>query len=574
MNTRHMEFYKRIREIPYNLRDLLNGIPQQMADAWTQSGQEAVPTGAGNSGNPDDPAQPTFDKAVLDAFRENVGRHRAETGGILACSGDLRVIDVYRYDEVGSQHGATSTSYSYDVPTLSLQVHEWRQQGIQPVGFIHSHPHNYRHPSYSDLANASYLMEFFRNREFFYMPIMINDKAGCYRLYMFVARRTDDGESLQTTLDYVLQARPDGSYEQVPFRPWCETHRIQELRAHFDRECAAMEEPAPQPAATTAEYYARLNGVFPDKVLDKLIICIGVGGARMYLEQMARNGYRYFVLMDGDRITPPNIATQGVYVPEMGMYKAEACRAAIQAINPEAHVLCINRFLDDTFTDREFEQILSSYGFGTADGCGRAATDALLLGCCDSFGGNSRAAALAMQYGIPFITCGMYAQGLAGELAFTYPGVTPSCPRCMLRKRYEAYESGALRRTPSDGSPSFHTERFNSILGEISLMLLMYHEAPGSPYNEMLDQVKDRNFVWVRMSPFLSQTLGIDLFDRVLGRDAATSRYTFYDETLWIPQHPDSPENGEVRCRMCGGKGDLRELRGLWQDTRRIFEAS
>ena len=101
-------------------------------------------------------------------------------------------------------------------------------------------------------------------------------------------------------------------------------------------------------------------------------------------------------------------------------------------------------------------------------------------------------------------------------------------------------------------------------------MMLMYREAPGSPYDKMLEEVKDRNFVWIRMSPYLNRSeLGIGIFDRVFGASGA-SQYTFFDETIWIPQHPDSPKYGEKTCRLCGGVGDLRRLRNKWTDTRKI----
>lgn len=47
-------------------------------------------------------------------------------------------------------------------------------------------------------------------------------------------------------------------------------------------------------------------------------------------------------------------------------------------------------------------------------------------------------------------------------------------------------------------------------------------------------------------------------------------RDAFFDETLWIPQHPDSPEYGEETCKLCGGVGDLRKLKYKWDDTRNI----
>ncbi|MCR4892444.1 MAG: hypothetical protein K5989_09720, partial [Lachnospiraceae bacterium] len=150
-------------------------------------------------------------------------------------------------------------------------------------------------------------------------------------------------------------------------------------------------------------------------------------------------------------------------------------------------------------------------------------------------------------------------------------GVTPSCPRCMLKKRYEAYEEeGYENDVTSAGCPTFATERLNTLIGFISIMMLMYLEAPGSPYNKMLDEVKNRNYVRIRMSPYLRESeLSMGIFDRVFSSSDA-ERFTFMDETIWIPQHPDSPEYGEKTCKLCGGVGDLRRLKYKLTDTRKI----
>lgn len=539
---------------------------------------------------------------VLDEFRTTVGKHRPETGGMLACSSDLNKIDTWRFDQKSVN---TSASYSYDVDEMSLQFKQWKDKGVRSVGFVHSHPATYKQPSYDDIATARALMKFFKN-DFFYLPIIISDKKGFFTMYFFVVRQV--GMHLNVNLDFVQKATTNG-YEMIPFRAWEENYSISEVESYYKRVNGENDEEnhstqqvvassrdaqsvttksiaSIQPINRTnycrmgmksyplavndgnvikREYFKRLEGVYPDKVLDKVVICVGTGGARTVLENLARNGFRNYILIDGDKISPSNIATQGVFISEMGKWKTEAIRSRILDINPDAKVICVNRFLDDEFSDEEFDMCLKNFR-------GKRTTDYLILGCCDTFNGNKRSSELSLKFGLPYIGAGMYQQGLAAEVIFTYPGVTPSCPRCMLKSRYEAYEEGYKNDVTSEGCPTFATERLNTLIGFVSIMLLMYKEAPNSPYNRMLDEVKDRNFVWVRMSPYLSSSdLGIGLFDRVLGTQE-TSRYTFFDETLWIPQHPDSPEHGEETCKLCGGVGDLRKLKYKWDDTRKIYD--
>lgn len=502
---------------------------------------------------------------VLDEFRKTVGLYPAETGGMIACRGKAELVDIWHFDKTSKN---TSTSYSYDVEETTAVSKEWKDKGYICAGFVHSHPESVRRPSYDDIATAMVLMDYFQN-DFFYMPIIMSERNGLFTLYFYVLCGVD--EKVHVELDHVLQAEPKG-YILRPFRRWGKNYARKDLEAYYKRVNAA-----PQTPDTTAEkelnaipssvpvsaYFQRLSGMYPEHVLDKVIVCIGTGGARTLLENMARNGFRNFILMDGDTIAPSNIATQGCFISEMGMNKTDAIRRRICDINPLANVLCVNRFLNDDMSDEMFKSYLDQFP-------GRKATDYLILGCTDSFEANKRSSLLSLKYGIPYIGAGMYRRGLAAEVVFTYPGVTSSCPRCLLRSRFEAYEAGYTNDVTSEGCPSFATERLNTLIGYVSLMMLMYREAPESPYNEMLEEVKDRNFLWIRLTPHLnSSELGIGLFDKVFS-DPTVSRYTFMDETLWIPQHPDSPENGEEVCKLCGGIGDLRRLRDIWPDTRLI----
>src|SRR6266516_4824459 len=53
------------------------------------------------------------------------------------------------------------------------------------------------------------------------------------------------------------------------------------------------------------------------------VISTGCGGARSFLEDMARCGVGEFVLIDPDVVEEPNIATQHVYLEEIGRPKVD-----------------------------------------------------------------------------------------------------------------------------------------------------------------------------------------------------------------------------------------------------------
>lgn len=307
--------------------------------------------------------------------------------------------------------------------------------------------------------------------------------------------------------------------------------------------------------------FEKTKDIFPSFMLSKVIVCIGCGGARSFLENLARCGFLNFVLIDGDLICETNIGTQSVFLHEIGMQKTEAIRQHIIDINPEVNVICVNRFIDDSFSDEEFESILMRFGLNSS----RCGTDFLICGCTDNFRGQTRASYLGLKFGIPYIAAMLYERGLGAEIFFMYPGVTPCCPRCVWRSRYEQYEHGFKSTVTSAGTPIFATERMNALKGYISLALLGYSEEDDSnPFSNILMQIKDRSLVQIRLTPDIT-SLGITLFDEI-----SDKTHTCFDDTIFVPVWVDSAENGEDCCKLCGGTGDLRTLINKWADTRKI----
>ena len=494
---------------------------------------------------------PILSKEVLDSFRGDVGKFRAETGGMLASSGDKGLIDLYHFDTHSENTGG---SFYYDVDSMTEVYKKWKEDGAQTCGIIHSHPKGMTQPSFHDISSALLHIDFF-GTGYFHMPIMQPDPRGLYTLYFYEVEKEDG--TVTVKLCYVLKAEKDGSYSCLPFRAYERKYAVSRLEAYregIDRQEAAAHAGA---GSTPAEYFSKVSSLFPEKVLEKPIVCIGVGGARSYLENCARCGFRRFVLIDGDVVGPTNVATQGVYISEMGRKKVEVIRDRIKDINPDAEVVCVDRFLDDSMSDEEFKGYLDRFP-------GREPSDYLVLGCTDNFEAQKRSALLALKYGALYIAAMMYKGGAAAEIIFVYPGVTESCPRCMLRSRFEQYEGGYQNDVDSSACPVFATERLNALKGYITLMMLMYGEEPGNPLSSMLEGVKDRNFVQIRLDPYLKEKLGIDLFDR---KFEGARGSVYFDETIWVPQHPDRPEFGSEPCRLCGGTGHLELLREEWKDT-------
>lgn len=517
-----------------------------------------------------------FSRKVLDSFRKDVGKYRAETGGMLASTVDADLIDMCYFD-VHSKN--TPGTFYYDVDSMSEVFRDWKAQGFITDGIYHSHPVGCIRPSYHDISTALLHLRFF-DLNFFYLPIFQSERRGFYTMYFYVVRKQE--EHLNVNLEYVLKANKEG-YVYASFTKWSQNYSIKQLDSYRDginrqeeqertsheveqhmvhktQNAEEREDSTMQKSNATKTYFKKVESLYPDQVLDKVIVCIGTGGARSALENLARSGFRNYILMDADIVSETNIATQGVFISEMGKKKVEVIRDRILDINPDANVVCVDRFLDDNMTDEEFRGYMDLFP-------GKKPTDYLILGCTDNFYAQKRSSILALKYGTPYLAAMMYKAGAAAELIFTYPGVTESCPRCLLGSRFEKYENGFENDVDSSACTIFATERMNALKGYIALMLLMYHEDPESEFSTMLDCVKDRNFVQIRLTPNVKDILGIGVFDRVF---AGADRYTFMDETVWIPQKPDHPSNGYETCKLCGGTGHLDELYMRWPDTRKI----
>ena len=168
---------------------------------------------------------------------------------------------------------------------------------------------------------------------------------------------------------------------------------------------------------------------------------------------------------------------------------------------------------------------------------------------------------------MPSLCAQVYQEGRGAEITFTYPGITPACHRCILSSRYRAFlERDYQNEVTSDGTPIFSTTRLNAIKGFIALALL--HHNTGHPrWGNILKRISNRNLVQVRLDPDFATTIGIDIFDRTF--DGADESRLFFDETVWLPQKAECPENGySYICPDCGGRGDLGLSIGTLGDTR------
>ena len=456
---------------------------------------------------------------VYTAICETIGRRVPEQGGILGSSDGIH-IDHYYFDQNAQVTGST---YTFDTDTLNRVITHWNEQDIRFVGVIHSHPKGCTSPSLGDLEISRTILESMDMGGRIFTPIVQVDSKldGTITIYPYTFEQS-----------VVMKQQP------------LDVRRDPEkLRAARIRERDAQ----------VKNRFLRIEGILPSQVMArKMVICVGCGGSRPFLADLARCGVGTIVLVEADRVEDTNIATQGVFVHEMGMLKTTAIKQELEDINPTIQVIAINRFLDNNMSDGEFAALTGILS--------RSARDVLLCGCTDNFRAQDRCAQLAMKFGVPYLAAQVYAGGAGSEVLFTYPGLTHSCPRCILEPRYrKALVQKEEVNGKSEGSPIMTTTKLNGIKGTLALQLLLYSDEE-SPYAHQLDAIAQKNFLMTRNSRDLAK-LGVSLFD---GFDAVDTELAVTDITVAIQQTPNAD------CPMCGGTGDLRKLIGHPRDTRYI----
>ena len=473
-----------------------------------------------------------FTPEFIQYLRKTVGSRIPETG-LIGGSSDGYHTDKAYFDSTANVSGST---YTPDKEAVDAVLALWNNENTSISVVAHSHPRGCVYPSDPDNLMFSKILAINELEYIFALIVQVHPSLDGKKakIYCYGYRQTEDGVHF-----YDL-----GCIDEK----------------HSEVELPAIELQESHDSVKAEREYLIPNGIDPEIMKRKTIIAIGTGGFAPVLEQKARDGIGRIIAIDGDVYEKKNLVNQAAYYSDLGLFKVDALKRRLCSINPDIEVINCARYLDDDFTDNEFEEIVGDQLFTNPK-------DILLCASTDSFEAQARTAGLAMKYGLPFMASQMYAGGVGAEVVFTYPGITQSCPRCVLKGRYDAYKSGYQSTVTSAGTPISSVAYANGLEGQISSMLLLYGEGDNR-YTHMLDRVKDRNLVIMKISPDAEQELGINLF-----HNAMDETYSFFGEVAWIPQTAVSVTNGfDENCILCYGLEDLLLLKGSISDTRKVIE--
>ena len=482
-------------------------------------------------------------RQVSDQLERSIGQHRAETGAMLGGSRQRGLISEVFLDR---QAEVSSVIYLPDIPTVNQVIRKWEAQGLNFMGFAHSHPGGFARPSNGDRVYAERILRVMPTLDRMAMPIIQTvPDTGSYAIKGYVAVR---GET-PARLDWRGQPVEDGSTVHVLPAPLT----VLDPQEMYDK-------PAPNP------FLERVATAYDPQVMAATrLVAVGVGGSVGYLETMARCGVGQFVLIDPDTIEAKNVGTQAVDPLDIDRAKVDALAERLVRLNPNCRVWTIQA-KDHDIDDTGFHRLLRE---PLPDGPATLPGTTLLCAFTDKFPAQDRVHRLGLHFGVPVLAAGVYRQGRGLEISFAAPGLTRSCLRCALSSRYRAYlREGYTNDVTSDGTPFLATDRLNALKQIPTLALLHSLSSTADPdhpatkrWRRAMEAITDRNLALTRLDP----DFDLPSFAR-LAQVADGS--CVMDETVWTKPTPDGPDTPDGTCPDCGGVGDLTEAIGTFTDTR------
>lgn len=471
-------------------------------------------------------------KGVYDEIMGLLGERKPELGGMLGSNGSSDHVTEFVFD---SKAKVTGAEYNPNVDFLNGILESWENEGIYFVGFVHSHPGDFNRLSGADVDYAIRIMEAFGMSTIF-MPIVTSSYA--YRSTMTPYLVHLDGKVEKVELEVYEES--EETLEEIE---GISEEELEEIKAAFSSmevtEAPSVSTPSSEEKEEAPvsgnDIFARIRGSMDLEYLAGCtLIGIGCGGARLFYEDLARMGVGRFVLMDGDKNDLTNVATQGVYLSEVGSFKATSVARRLENINPLVEVKAIDAYLDESMDDEEFEkEVLGSVDLGKC----------LLCAFTDDFAAQARIFNLALKFHLPLLAAQHHKLGYTSEVVYYYPGVTETKPQEICSSRYESYRNGYRNDVTSRGSPCFNTTRLNSLCEKLAVGMLLFAADPNSNYCSFLLQKPNSNLIIIRQhylmesdNPFRFAFDNTDssLFDDVIWvdtRDSAEKAYEPSDDT-------------------------------------------
>src|SRR6185369_9632315 len=151
---------------------------------------------------------------VLESIRQTVGRLAPETGGMLGGNRKESRITHFRFDEL-AQHTRSTYSPSCDILNRVL-ADDWNPNGIDLLGFVHSHPCSIRRPSSGDEHYAEKILRAIPGLDRLVLPIVMSESDnGHFELLPFIAVRNRRRMSIRE-IPLIIEGDPAPAFSELP----------------------------------------------------------------------------------------------------------------------------------------------------------------------------------------------------------------------------------------------------------------------------------------------------------------------------------------------------------------------
>lgn len=255
---------------------------------------------------------------------------------------------------------------------------------------------------------------------------------------------------------------------------------------------------------------------------------VGVGGIKRLLANLARCDVGTLVRVDNDTVSPTNPARQDYRSTDIGLLKTAVSAEEALAINPGACFEMVNRDIC-SLNHREQEVLMED-----AD---------LLIASTDSFPAQARCNQMALEFNVPALFLGVYAEGRGGEIIIVDPESDGGCFRCIAESRYRAFAEGRAH-VSSQGGTIMDLDFEDAIAGHLAIGMLT--RGADNRFGRLMERLGDRNLLIIKLDPDF--TIGEpDLFAQHLGSGPAN--FAFGTIALHRPRRPDCPDCARFRGR-------------------------
>jgi proteasome lid subunit RPN8/RPN11 len=449
-----------------------------------------------------------IEKQVLNQILDILGKRKPELGGILGFTEEQDLITSFVFDKDAR---VNSVEYNPNTEFLDTVINDkWTKDNISLAGFVHSHPGNFNRLSSADIEYAVRICKEF-DLKYLFMPIVTSstDSEASITGYIVTEENKIIDCDIETMDNSVGKERCDVDVSEDLLNTTKAELDSMNHRSKTDLDPLSQD-----------ETFARISTTVPlDYMKDCTIVGVGCGGARGFYEDMVRCGIGRIILIDGDISSRSNIASQNGYISEIGKNKARVVMNRLLDINDNLTVIAIDRMLDDSLSDEDFERYLTIIN--------AIPEKTIICAFTDCFEAQARCQRLSIKLGIPFLAAQHHANGDSSEVIYWYPGISRYSQEEILTDRYDAYENGFKNDVTSVGSPIFNTTRLNALCEKLALGILLYKANCKSRYSSFLWYNPDRNLLLVRQKclEFLDSPIE-NLFGH---RDR-----DYFDDVVWL----------------------------------------